>query len=83
MSSPYLQVPVLAMTSLLFVTTKALPAIYLSISPTPIRRTPGFLSKEIKQQASKASKVAESSFFEHNFLMNRAIVLQTFEALWP
>ena len=50
-----------------------LPTIRLSISPTPIGRIPGFLSKGIRQHAKYASRDESSIVVVHIFLANDAM----------
>ena len=63
--------------------TTTLPTIRLRISPTPIGRSPGCLSKGTSQHARKASKEDASSFSKHSFLVKDAIALQRSDKLSP
>ena len=52
-----------------------LPSIRHNISPIPIRRRPGFLSREIKRHAKNGSNDDERLSVVHSFLMTSAMAL--------
>ena len=52
-----------------------LPSIRRNISPIPIRRRPGFLSREIKRHAKNGSNDDERLSVVHSFLMTSAMAL--------
>ena len=63
--------------------TTTFPAIRLRISPTPIGRSPWFLSKGIIPHAMRSSKEDPSSFSKHSYLVKDAIAPQRSAELPP